>query len=523
MKEIKLEDHVLRAMESMTKDDMKPLLDNIDINFSENFGRNADSFEARDFTKKAVGVYGGLYNSLKDKLENNRSPKNPTEDEFFRLYMTYVASEATVQLLKNGDENVMSMSLGRRRLPADFNISTNKTDQNTLSDAITHLYKRVLNSHSVESIKKEIKSYFEMLSNYSLTKLNEPFVSKFKNKFEQVTVSGKGFKIQGIKELVEEETKEKGLDTEGSRHLKGLQEVTFAPVYKENIVANEEGITLVETELSCLLHYDPIEQRNPAEGAFQQFLLFEGDKGTGKSMLAKYGLTLAKEISEKENLPVSLVKIEFEDRWQYGPLENLRKQLRQISEGNRMYVVFMDEIDKKIPSGHDKEGYRNDVVGEFLRFRGEGDYINKGNYLFLATTNNPGGIYGPILDVFRREHVKGPQTAEEKATVLYNNLRTGIELGYVQIEDSEWKEIGELLGKSPITGRGLVNIAKGAKKKYKKIFSDVPYSIRASKQDNIIKSILVKDGDIYTTTKDDVMNSIIREVEKRITENKSYV
>ena len=78
------------------------------------------------------------------------------------------------------------------------------------------------------------------------------------------------------------------------------------PVRRDDIVANEMGINIIETEVPCLLHYDSVEKRNPFLG-FNQYILFVGDKGTGKTMMARYGMTLAKEVGEKNNISLSLV------------------------------------------------------------------------------------------------------------------------------------------------------------------------------------------------------------------------
>ncbi|MBL7051020.1 AAA family ATPase [Candidatus Woesearchaeota archaeon] len=520
MKSINLEDRVLDSAALSTKEELKPLLDNLKINLTSRFGSEANSFKASDLTKKVVGMYGGVYKSLKDELSKQRIKGKSYEDEFFRSYLTYVASEATIQLLENGGERTLVKSYGARR-PINFNLTLNKTDQTTLTDASKGICNAVLNSNSLNNVKLEIKSYLRTLGDYVLEKIDQPIHSNLKKKYKNATIGGKNFKVDGIKKPKNVDQK---LGQPESDYKKGLEEVILDPVRRDDIVANEGGISIIETEVPCLLHYDPIEKRNPFFG-FNQYLLFVGDKGTGKTMMARYGMTLAKEIGEKHNMSLSLVKLEFEDRWQYGPLENIRKQFSEISEGARPYVVFIDEIDTKIPSRGNglKDGYRKDIIGEFLKFRGGGDYINKGNYIIMATTNEPNNIDPAILNVFKVENLMGPETPQDKLQVLYNNLRSGISQGYVQVKKEEWATIGEILGQYELTGRDLVNIANGAREKYRGVASSIPFEGRATAKEKMTRQILSRDGMEYVTTKQDIIGSITSQIEKEKLIERSYI
>ena len=238
-------------------------------------------------------------------------------------------------------------------------------------------------------------------------------------------------------------------------------------------------------------------------------------------MMARYGITLAKDMAEKVDISLAVVKLDFEDRWQYGPLENLRKQLKEISQGNRPYLVFIDEMDTKIPTRSNGEnGYRKDIIGEFLRFRG-GDYINNGNYLIIGTTNEPNKIDQAITSVFQIEELQGPKTKEEKTKVLYNNLKEGINQGYVQISD--WKNIGEALEEYNLTGVNIVNIARNSKQKFRAIASKISFSGTATQKEIMIAKVLKNNGADYMTREKDVMQSILNEVRKEVIATQSYI
>ncbi|MFH1769982.1 MAG: ATP-binding protein [archaeon] len=523
MSSIKLEDHIMRAMGIMTTRDMTPLLSNIEITLPGKFGSHSASLKAVDDTKKAVVSFGSIYNSVASALEEERSENDYHEDEFVRLYMAYVASEGTKQLLGNGTKTNLSMNISTKRLPVNFNLDVTKTDKMTLSDALDGLYSRALGSVSSERVKDDVKSYLDLLSDYCVERMNEPLISSYMKNLKDVTIVGKGFKVEGIvkKEKIVAKNKS-GKPSETSEHAKDLEEAVLDPVIKDDIVGNKSAIKIMDTEIPCLMHYDLKEGRNIFKG-FQQYILFVGGPGTGKTMMARYGMTIAKDIGDKHNIPVSIVKLDFEDRWQYGPLENMRKQFKEISEGNRPYIVFIDEIETKIPSRSDgtSDGYRNDIIGEFLRFRGGGDYINKGNYIILATTNKPQKVDPAIIDVFKVEEVPGPKTPDEKAQVLYNNLRSGIDMGFIQVKN--WEKIVNSLGQYNLSGRDLFNIAKETGTKYRQIAQGTPYGSSATEKEVFIGNLLKKDGKMYITKEDDIINSIMLQVAKGGLAEKSYL
>ncbi|MBW2981525.1 AAA family ATPase [Candidatus Woesearchaeota archaeon] len=527
MKQITLEDYLLDAMAKVTKSDMKALMSNLEINLTNKFERTAEAVHASEFAKKVIGIYGGIYNAMKTKMRDEREDKK-NQDEFFRAYWTYIAAEGCLDILGKTNSSLMVKSMGRR-IPAEFNLGLSMTDNSTLGDALKHYYKFILNSLSAENVNRDTKAYFQFLSNVAAEKMEGPLLSRYKEKYKDITIVGKNFKVEGIKESKKKlATKSQGKAETPENFNKGLEEITLKPVKREEIVGNQEAIDLVETEVPCLMYYDPQERRNPFEG-FQQYMLFAGRSGTGKTMLARYAMTIASEIAEKSKKPVSLVKLNFEDKFQCGPLENIRNQLQQINDGNRIYIVFVDEFDTKIPSrtGDMSQGYKNDVIGEFLRFRGDGDYINKGNYIVIATTNDPSNIDPAIMRVFNFKELPGPLSASEKVKVLYNNLLPGIQKGYVTVDKEDWEPIGKMLVEYDLMGGNIVNIARQAREKYRKISSklgDNSYNLRATEVEGLVGEV-ISQGDFsdYISTGTDIIQSIMKEAEKVKNERKKYL
>ena len=211
MKNINLEDRVLDSTALSTKEELKPLIDNLKINLTSRFGRIAGSFKASDLTKKVIGMYGGIYKSLKKEVSKQRKKEESSEDEFFRSYLSYVASEATIQILGNGEEGALVRSYGTRR-PINFNLTLNKTDQTALTDASKGICNAVLNSGSLDNVKSEIKSYLRTIEDYVLEKMDQPIHSNLKKRYKNMNVSGKNFKVNGIKKPKVSDQKEPGVE-----------------------------------------------------------------------------------------------------------------------------------------------------------------------------------------------------------------------------------------------------------------------------------------------------------------------
>lgn len=512
MNQITLEDRLLESMALSAKEDFQPLLKNVRYDWTRK-NATVENEQAADLVSKTVGIYGGIFKALKEKFKDERLQASKGEDAAYRAYMTYVAAQGTIDLLLKSSKGSISRSVSQSS--RNTSIQFGATDFTTLSDVISQLTKEVGAQKDHIGLKYEIIAYLAGISTLAASFLSDEKSVKLKERFSTYQITGKNFEVTGLNVRTEKFVSDQSL-------RKQVQDVLVNPVSVQEIVGNSEAIDLIDREVACLLYYDPVEKRNPFMG-FTQFLLLAGTPGTGKTMLANYAMNRAQEIAALYKKQLSLVKLDFEDRYQCGPLDNIRTQLTQVSEGNQAYVIFVDEIDTKIPSRESgKDGYKNEVIGEFLRFRGGGGYRNRGNYLVVATSNKPDGLDAALLDVFHLEQVQGPVTAEEKLQVLQNNLAKGVERGNVRIK--EWEGIKDLLVVHNMSGREIYNIAMASEGKYRQVASALSgYGLKATDVESNISRMLDQGNGSFVTLDADVNAAILQQIKMREMENMSYL
>ncbi|MBU0979397.1 MAG: ATP-binding protein [Nanoarchaeota archaeon] len=520
MKTITLEDHVLTSRADYSAQQLKPYIENLKIELiRKEVGTDS---QVMDLHEDTITTFGGIYEALKSRFMEGEKKLPATRAAFMRAYMSYVASEAILGQ-EEPDGPVLSETLEPRRPYRTVNISFGETDSRTLTDIVKQYSDMAGNCVEERHARKSRSNFFTAVSETCKEKLSEPGNKKLYEAFQELEVQGRinggSFSVRGISG--KRKIAVAGPKQEAVKHRKGLEQVMFENVYESEIFGNNAAIELVKTEVSCLMYYDPSERRNPWDG-FKQYLLLVGKPGTGKTMLSHFAATYAKEIEGATGKVVNIVGLDFEDRFQYGPLDNIRAQLKQVSYNNQIYLVVIDELETKIPSREAQENHKSDVAGEFLRFRGQGGYINRGNYIILGTTNEPHKLDSAVLDVFEVAGVEGPKTAKEKVSVLYKRLETGLKEGSVKVQD--WQSIADLLIKHDLSGREIKNVADSSLALRRILAGRMKgYSLTASEVEQRRELIFKSDGMPYTATVDYVIHAIEGVVQKREEKTKSYL
>jgi len=501
--EISISPHEIKGKGKSSLDELVPFFQESEEIIFSKFNGNGHNMSA--FMRDAIRFYSGVFNASRDILRNNNRPQ-----KFNKLYSAYIASEATKQDLTK-DESSLELTIGGLSR-ADINYTGSDI---ALLGSISEGIGRITRASSgLGQARKNVSELMETISDDTSSKLQKDY-EEISNLYKQANVSGSTFYVKGIKTVVK--TTSKTVRNESDNLSKGVQEYNFTPVFKEDIVANKNAIEVIETNTKLGMHYDVKTKRNRYGHLMEQLIIFEGPSGTGKTMLAHYGMTLAREIGRKNNIPYCAGLLNFEDRYQDGGYLNIQKMFNEISLGDMFYTLFLDEMDTKMPSRESIgiNSNKNEVIGQFLKFRGGSEYQNLGNYIVLGTTNKSEGIDVAVINRSKLVKVYGPKTPAEKTQVLKNNLKAGSRMGYVNLND--WSAIEKEFSRHKnIFARNIVNISRTSQKNYAKaIANGVPYNASEEEKENIELEIAKQKG--VTVTEDEIIYAIRNEAEKERT------
>lgn len=477
MRNINLEDRLIKVMARVSLDKVRPLLSVLETDLTRRFNYSSESKQAVKFTEKLIGFYGGIYLALKQTIKGNINNLS-----FESKYLNFVASEATSQRFGG---NISS------------NYSTH-TRVKGLNEVVKEMYNLASSSSSLSKIPININEFLRSNSSALRLDMHQPFFNQEKQEVLDWVVNGKGFNV-----VLKEQKQQKELSQENLEdHVKGLKEHNLIPVKKTDIFGNKESISLINDEIPCLLAYDSIEKRNPFFG-FSSYLMFVGKPGTGKSMLARYAMTLGKTLAKKYQKPLSLVQLDIKDSWKNGSFLNLGRQFQEINQGNKIYMIFIDEIDKALTESND-----SGAVEQFLRFRGGAEYCNKGNYIVISTTNSPEIIHKGIMRVFDVLEVNGPETPEEKINLLKHNLQGK----FTKI--NSWTNIYSAFQKYELNGDEIFQIAERAQIKARRIARSVSLNGSATEIEKRVNELIQTGNPKYLTSERDVLEAISFQLKK---------
>jgi len=109
--------------------------------------------------------------------------------------------------------------------------------------------------------------------------------------------------------------------------------------------------------------------------------------GEGKNMVCHYIINYAERVNETTKGNLIVTKFDSDSSWKNGSVLKLKSQFDQFANENKLFLIFEDEVSKLLRErGGVNDQDKEDVVLEFQSFL-DGAYLNKGNYLIIATTN----------------------------------------------------------------------------------------------------------------------------------------
>lgn len=470
MSEITLEDVLLKSKLASAKDEYKTVLQLQENALIQKWGTTSNSaIGALDAISKASVYFAAVYDGVKSKAMEEKIFNSLVPDDFKKAYFMYCGSEAVIQALNPNTAGSRQRTHESEGIAPEIKLNFGARDYNVINSILESLGKYISNAPACEDLNNFVVQYFKFMEVIALEKLLGPGTYSYQDTVKSLRVTGKGFDINGLKKFKpkESETKMDKQESEDELFQRDPKIITLDKrLKKTDILGNDTAVNEMEIAIAQLMAYDSVKKMNPylMDGGFKQLIMLVGDRGTGKTMIMKYGVSEAERIAKANGLEFMAVELDFDDSWQDGPSKILKYQLKSITNSNKPYLIFLDEIDGKFPSRIDPKTARHEqkTLTEFLNFTQGLSYQNKGNYIIVAATNVPEQIDKAILSRFTKGiyNCEGPRTAKDKAKVLYNNLSEGINAGYVKIRDEEWVNIGELAVKLELSGRGLLQVAE---------------------------------------------------------------
>ncbi|MBW2980480.1 ATP-binding protein [Candidatus Woesearchaeota archaeon] len=473
--QISLDAIVLNQMGSYSRSEFQSILSVMHDRSLDRFGvMNPDSIdkaeEVRDIALKFAAVYLAAYEELQANLAFNRKK----DRELLNIMAGYVACQAVMQLNRSrNDSAALENKLAARRNP-DFSGIDFKSSENLAVDMVLKSYSEFMTAGTTTSnITSETNYFFFNLSNMLLGLASRDKYAKHKELLKGLVVKGPNFRVAGIKQEQQkagqaepfmdgEEQFKKDFDTikltEGNR------------VYRKDVVGNEEALVTLDDCVKKVVAYRKVDRANPylhgrKRKGFSQGILLIGDTGTGKTLCAYYGMTLAEAKAKRYGRDVHIVKFNILSSYQEGGVQMLKHQLNQICSGDGIYYVFLDEIDTLVASRGDSSNnshYQRQKLGELMRFL-DGDYPNPGNYLIVATGNDPRRIDRALKNArLERIYCPGPLTAEQKAKTIALHFGGDISAGKVKVDD--WRTIGAYALKLGLNGREILGVVSNCYK-----------------------------------------------------------
>ncbi len=263
----------------------------------------------------------------------------------------------------------------------------------------------------------------------------------------------------------------------------GVVALESAPVVGKEVIGNDEAMSGLRRNLYRLGHFNPATMSNlfveaglpPAQTA-----LLSGPTGTGKTLLtnvlygefidwvARYNLAPVKEHRLGNDLKTSLIN---------EGVENLRRHFNEMLSEPVIHLGLVDEFEglafrRSDLTNHPEEyKFQTEYMLGLSRLEGIKD---RGNVFLTHITNFPGRL-DPAMRARVSElafAVYGPTTPEERGLLLRNELRQGVELGVVQVDD--WEGLGRLAGEliADCSGRDLKNLALKTSQRIDRAFYD---------------------------------------------------
>jgi AAA+ superfamily predicted ATPase len=470
--EIALDTIVLNQMASYSNGEFGNLLTVIYDKSLDRFGAiNPDSENKAEDARNIAKKYAALHLATSSELTRHLVFDQKKEAELINIVSAYYACQAMMQLNRDRTSISLENKLVARKNPDFTKINFNRTDTAVVDLTLRSYSDYITGGPASSCLKAESNSFF-----YVFSKLLKDFAlgEKYKNHRELLdglVIKGPGFSVSGLKRDLPGKTTSSEFVNSDDQFKKDFEIVKLTNanrVYKNDIVGNKLGVSKLEKTVKKFMAYRIADKENPfldgrKKRGFKQGFLFMGDTGTGKTMAAYYGMTLADTIARNYGRNLKIVRFNIDSTFQEGGVIAMKNQLNEICRGDKLYYIFIDEIDTIFTSRSDSSSnsqYHKQKLGLLMKFL-DGEYPNLGNYIVVATVNDPRAVDRALKSArLERVYFPGPTTPEEKAKVLALNFGDDLENGLVTVKN--WVKLGKIAYQANFSGRDLREIANSA-------------------------------------------------------------
>lgn len=429
---------------------------------------NPGSSQKASHVRNVALRFASIYYTVEEVLTKNGPLGTNPPAELVNAVSAYVAANAIVQINRDADDIALENRVVTIHPPEFSQVDMTSRSRNAIDGILRAYCDYISSGTTLSNLNPDINYFFYRM----IKQISEGVITKYsleRDKLSKLVVNGPKFRVKGVKEG------KNGIKNNGYINGDDMQKKDFETikltedkrVYEGMVVGNQQATTELYTAVNMLMCYRQKDVMNPfmsgrIKKGFKQGFLLIGDTGTGKTMSAFYAMTLAETIAEESSRDLEIVKFNLASSYQDGGIIALQHQIGEICSGEKIYVVFVDELDTKFKArGGEKGGshYQEEKLGLFLQFL-DGSYPNLGNYMILCTSNNTREVDRALKNGrLERIYCPGPLTPKEKGEVLAMNFDPHDEERGIIASGLDWKLIGDTAYELKLSGRNLRDVA----------------------------------------------------------------
>lgn len=475
VQEYVITDDVLQHNRRFVNNKYKNFLRQIDSQIRSSGKDSAYVNELADIVNKSCSLFSGVVEGVRNafKQEPLLGASNDA-DNLLTTYALHIASRTVTKDLETAVEEDYSNSLVMDDvdLTKEDVLRWGDTDYNNVKNVLEGMASYVVDSGKEPS--QAIKEYFEMYSDLTNREICSRVNKGVYSKLKEIQWKVGSYEIDGLHGVVITKNGKSSVpidEREKDQFYTPLKDLSIdrrKMLSKSKIVGDHSVINYLEEMIDYLFFFDPTKNNNPylEKEAFKSCHLLEGMPGEGKGAVSFHIIDYAERLSKRANTDLVVTRFEIDSSWKSGKILKLKSQFKQIGEENKLFLIFQDEITQILSDGQGNNmDESEDVILEFQKFM-DGEYVNRGNYIFLTTTN----MYDELPLAIRSRFDpplswSGASTPEQKSVLFQYKLEEGVRKGFVTVTNDEFGRLGQIAFDTNVSGRGINTICTNVKRR----------------------------------------------------------